>query len=781
MNRKTYSQILDDVARDQLPENTDLAPRIKTRIQKGKSVTMRPRMKVLAAAILILLILVLVLVEVPGVAAAIQRWFGYIPGIGLVREGQIRQLAAPVVVKRDGISITVEQALLDSEKTVIIYKVENMPASALPADKEDPSVCREPPSLRLPDGRALTPDYGGGGSNWGTSYEGRSSYPAVPRNADTAVLFFPCLETALADKVPANWEIPLRFIPAPPDLTAFPVIEIATPTAPVSTTLPQDTHALNPDDISLNLDRAVQMDDGYLLYGTVHWRKGIIDWLEVMDPASIHLLDAAGKEIPFEIINDDQTSPSREQRQTVFAIKTAPLQSAESLTLILDSAIVEVPVNAGFTFDPGPNPRPGQEWVLDRELDVGYGYSLRVLNASYPIQQMKGVPQQAGLLFVMESDTGVSGAILTDLAHPLRGGGGGGGGESSPGPFSGGFIYVGDFPAGQIAVDIQSIWVRLQGHWQTQWTPPVTGRQVTPVSQFSACLTRQSWEQALKESAPLPSGLTGKLALSDALPPSNFYQVVVANLDGSDRNNIGPGDSPSFSPDGSKMAYTGPAENGPSDGLFITDLATGVATLLPGTARGDSGPLWSPDGINIVFTRGPASGLIGAPGPYTIMITGVDGSNSRSLTTGVDANFAKAWMPDGRHILYTVQERSGAALHMLDVQTGSTVPLFDINYNGNVAVSPDGKRVAFEEMLPLDKYGLFISDLDGSNRRQLADGDPFIVTVPFWSPDGNWVIASVQDPDTGKQPNPIFALIQADTCQIVPLPKLSGYVSSWLP
>jgi Tol biopolymer transport system component len=97
-----------------------------------------------------------------------------------------------------------------------------------------------------------------------------------------------------------------------------------------------------------------------------------------------------------------------------------------------------------------------------------------------------------------------------------------------------------------------------------------------------------------------------------------------------------------------------------------------------------------------------------------------------------------------------------------------------------VAVSPDGKRLAFEEMLPLDKYGLFVSDLDGSNRKLLADGNPYIVTIPAWSPDGQWVIASVHDPNASDQPATL-ALIGVDSCQIIPVPSLSGYVSSWLP
>jgi Tol biopolymer transport system component len=193
------------------------------------------------------------------------------------------------------------------------------------------------------------------------------------------------------------------------------------------------------------------------------------------------------------------------------------------------------------------------------------------------------------------------------------------------------------------------------------------------------------------------------------------------------------------------------------------------------------GPLWSPDGQKIAFTRGPSSGLIGAPGPYALMITDANGTNLRQLTTGREVSYGVAWMPDGNHLLYTVPSRDGVSIQNIDINTGEVSFLFDNNYNGTVVISPDGKRVAFEEMLPLDKYGLFAANLDGSNRKFLADGDPYIVTVPAWSPDGNWVIASVHSPDTSQNPNAILALIEVDTCNIIPLPNLDGYVSSWLP
>ena len=79
-------------------------------------------------------------------------------------------------------------------------------------------------------------------------------------------------------------------------------------------------------------------------------------------------------------------------------------------------------------------------------------------------------------------------------------------------------------------------------------------------------------------------------------------------------------------------------------------------------------------------------------------------------------------MPGGNRLVYTVAARNGASLYSMDIQTGEVSSLFELNYNGTVAISPDGKRLAFAEMLPLDKYGLFVSNLDGSNRKVLADG-----------------------------------------------------------
>jgi len=393
-------------------------------------------MKVFVTVLLVLLVLVSVLVTVPSVRAAIQRWFGYVPGIGLVSEGQIRVLAEPVSVTRDGITLTVEEMWVASDRTLIQYSVEGWPWGTLAADPPG-NPCLEPAILRLPDSEfKITQPQSSFGSASG--YQIKSLYPALPTTVNEVTFVMPCLILAVPGQAPENWELPLRLIPAPPD-AVFPVIEISTPEVSVpveaAPAVPPDTNAsLATDGISLVLDRLVQMDDGYLIYVTIHWNINDYGWIYTPDPASLHLSDASGQEIPYELDYDAtmEVESTAAPGQSAFAIKTAPIQTSGPLTLVLDSVTVDIAVDARFTFDPGSDPKPGEVWELNREIDLLNGHFLRVLRVKYDLTD--GV--QAYLSFDMESDTGITYAGLLDTAHPLTGTAGGGNGASLPRPFT---------------------------------------------------------------------------------------------------------------------------------------------------------------------------------------------------------------------------------------------------------------------------------------------------------------------------------------------------------
>jgi hypothetical protein len=76
-------------------------------------------------------------ISIPAVAEALQHLFGFIPGVGLVdRSAPIRVLAEPVVVTRSGVSLSVSEAILSADKTVLIVDVKGVPLDAYPGQRE---------------------------------------------------------------------------------------------------------------------------------------------------------------------------------------------------------------------------------------------------------------------------------------------------------------------------------------------------------------------------------------------------------------------------------------------------------------------------------------------------------------------------------------------------------------------------------------------------------------------------------------------------------------------
>jgi hypothetical protein len=741
MKSRTYSQILDDAAGDRMPAGLDLTPKIMRRIQQGKDTIVNHRKKFITAALVLLLVFPVLFFTVPGVAAAIQNWFGFVPGIGFVREGQIRVLAAPVSQTRDGVTVTVKQVLLDSERTVLTYSVEGIPPEAWGNKSLD--ECPEKGFLRLPDG-TLLPGRAIGGDRWYTGYEERNDYKAIPLDVNNAELVISCLLWTLPNRAPENWVIPLHFIPAPPDLTAFPVIEI--PTA----TLSQAATSISPA-ISLTLDRAVQMDDGYLIYGAMHWEGEGLNSIDLVEPENtIHLLDAAGQPLVYELVDDENTGMLYDQKKVVFAIRTPSLPTIDPLTIVVDAVSASLPASGSFVLDLGPNPEFGMAVELNEDVKIG-DYSIRVVSVT---------PFQNGYSFEMVSDDGVLGAVTIDLEHPVAGGAGGGGGMS--GVFSSSFIYADDkLPQGPVTITISGIDVLRKGPWQTQWTPP-TASAMTPSPRPTACLNVSSWNRALKQNPPLPFGLTGKvLVQGPSEPGSGDWEYFLSNLDGSDRTMLPGVRSPSISLDGTRLAED------LADGIYIVDLTTNRTTRVPGTAEWDFNPLWTKDGSQIVFMRGD--------GGYDLYIVGVDGSGLRRLTNGGGQEWPIGWMSDGRHLLYSVPGPDNTQIeYSLDISTGESRE-FPVK---NVAsISPDGGTIITQQNAFGGRSLIFFSGLDGSNPTLLADSDIWAL-APVWSPDSQWLVISVSDIDTDHL---MPTLVRLDDCTIIPLTQFSGEFMAWGP
>lgn len=115
-----------------------------------------------------------------------------------------------------------------------------------------------------------------------------------------------------------------------------------------------------------------------------------------------------------------------------------------------------------------------------------------------------------------------------------------------------------------------------------------------------------------------------------------------------------------------------------------------------------------------------------------------DGQNSRAFTHGGSLNLFPTWAPDNSKLAF-VSYRPKPEITIYSYLDGSRLPFPMFNtFASSPAISPDGSEVIFALRTPRGDPDLFISRLDGSNRRNITN-NPAIDSSPTWSPSGRQI------------------------------------------
>ena len=147
-------------------------------------------------------------------------------------------------------------------------------------------------------------------------------------------------------------------------------------------------------------------------------------------------------------------------------------------------------------------------------------------------------------------------------------------------------------------------------------------------------------------------------------------------------------------------------------------------------------PSWSPDGTRIAYVRERHSGGR-HNGWESIWIMGADGSDKTRVTSKHRFSASPSWSPDGAELVFV--GRDGIyTIGVEGVPTVAPVLLTDAGIGGHPRWSPDGTRIAFEVFSSGARVGVFrigVVDADGSNYRLLTPATEAFDLHPDWSPD----------------------------------------------
>jgi Tol biopolymer transport system component/DNA-binding winged helix-turn-helix (wHTH) protein len=209
--------------------------------------------------------------------------------------------------------------------------------------------------------------------------------------------------------------------------------------------------------------------------------------------------------------------------------------------------------------------------------------------------------------------------------------------------------------------------------------------------------------------------------------------------------------APTFSPDGSQVAFAWNGEAGDSHQFDLYVKSVGSERLLRLTHEPSDwiSPAWSPDGSVIAFLRhGPA-------GTGIFVIPALGGSERQLVSTGVASVIYPqiSWSPDGRSLAYSGYAPNGLPqVYLLSLDSLSRQPLSpapDCLDAAEPIFSPDGKQLAVACTSSPAVYSIDLVGLPHGPVRKLGR----IIGYPqglAWAPDGTRLIFS-NDPGDGGE------------------------------
>ncbi len=191
--------------------------------------------------------------------------------------------------------------------------------------------------------------------------------------------------------------------------------------------------------------------------------------------------------------------------------------------------------------------------------------------------------------------------------------------------------------------------------------------------------------------------------------------------------------SPTWSPDGSRIAYVSFEQKKPV--IYVHSLATGRRTVIANFKGSNSAPAWSPDGrkLAVVLTKDGNSQI------YTV---NPDGSSLQRLSNSSGIDTEPRFSADGAFIYFTSDRGGSPQIYRMGANGGEVQRIsFEGSYNVTPRPSPDGKSLAYITRRE-GSFQLVLMDLASKQVQVLTDSRKD--ESPSFAPNGSMILIATE-------------------------------------
>ena len=211
------------------------------------------------------------------------------------------------------------------------------------------------------------------------------------------------------------------------------------------------------------------------------------------------------------------------------------------------------------------------------------------------------------------------------------------------------------------------------------------------------------------------------------------FELQVADADGFNAQTVlasqEPIMSPSWSPDGSRLAYVSFDQKKPI--VVVQNLAQGTTKIVANYRGNNSAPAWSPDGrfLAVALSKDGLTQVYRIP---------AGGGEVERLTDSPGIDTQPAYSPDGQWIAFTSDRGGSPQIYRMPAAGGPATRLtFEGTYNVGPRYSPDGKSIAYVSR-DAGRFRIATMELANGQVQVLTDGT--LDDSPTYAPNGKMIL-----------------------------------------